>query len=172
MAIILLKKLIIQKHSLDFLTILACVTLSYKYQDSPSQSIDYQRLAQSCHIDNIHHIHVSLSLSLWYHLYKIILQQNAELHLLDVFSYDICMTTPDHFFSYLSNLTNNDHNLKQIIEQARSSLSNNSLSHQTLGKSLERKRLTLVCSYSSNDYLLFRSSPQLSIEYCNSFSHL
>jgi hypothetical protein len=63
MATILLKKLTIQQHSFDLLTILACVTLSYKYQDSSSQSIDYQQLAQYCHIDNIQHIHVSLSLS-------------------------------------------------------------------------------------------------------------
>ncbi len=54
--------------------------------------------------------------------------------LLDHFSYDICVTTPDHFFSYLSNLANNDNTTKKIIEQARSSLSINSFSHETLGK--------------------------------------
>ena len=48
------------------------------------------------------------------------------------FSYDICITTPDHFFSYLSNLNNNDQNLKQIIEQARSSFS-----HEIFGKYLK-----------------------------------
>jgi len=52
---------------------------------------------------------------------------------LDHFSYDICVSTPDHFFSYLSNLANNDNTTKQIIEQARSSLSINLFSHETLG---------------------------------------
>ena len=63
MAIILLKKLILHHHSIDLLTILASITLSYKYQDSSSQSIDYQQLAYYCHIDNIQYIHVTLDVS-------------------------------------------------------------------------------------------------------------
>ena len=62
MATILLKKLIIQGYSLDLLTIVSCVTLSCKYQDSSSQSIDYKLIAECCDISNIQHIHVSLSL--------------------------------------------------------------------------------------------------------------
>jgi hypothetical protein len=60
MAIVLLKKLIIQHHSLDLLTIVACVTLSSKYQDSLTQPINYELLTHYCHIDNIQLIHVSL----------------------------------------------------------------------------------------------------------------
>lgn len=60
--------------------------------------------------------------------------------ILDLLCYDICVTTPDHFFSYLSNLTNNDnHTLTQIIHQARSSLT-----HQTLGRSLEERNILHV----------------------------
>ena len=135
MATVLLKKLIAQQHSLDLLTIVACITLASKYQHSSSQSIDYQLLADCCHIDTIQLIHVSL-LSLSYNVIFTASsnKQDAELHLLDLFSYDVCVTTPDHFFSYLSNINNNDHHWKKIIEQARSLLSFNSLSHQTLGK--------------------------------------
>ncbi len=71
MATILLKKLTIQQPSLDFFAILACVTLSSKYQDSSSQSINYELLAQYFHIDNIQHIHVSLFLiKQYHHIYK------------------------------------------------------------------------------------------------------
>ena len=57
--------------------------------------------------------------------------------ILDLLCYDICVTTPDHFFSYLSNLADNHtHTLTQIIHQARSSLS-----HQTLGKSFEERKI-------------------------------
>ena len=49
--------------------------------------------------------------------------------ILDALSYDICVTTPDHFLSYLSNLTVDDHTtLTQMMDQARSVLS-----HDTLG---------------------------------------
>ena len=48
--------------------------------------------------------------------------------ILDLFSYDICVATPDHFFSYLSNLTlDTSHNIKLIIDQARSALSHHKL---------------------------------------------
>ncbi len=57
--IVLLKKLIIQQYSIDLLTIIACITLSSKYQDSSSQSIDYEFIAHCCHIQNIQLIHVS-----------------------------------------------------------------------------------------------------------------
>lgn len=72
MATVLLKKLLIQQHSLDLLTILACVTLSSKYQDSLSQSIDYELLAECYDIDNIQHIHVSFLFFIikQYHIYK------------------------------------------------------------------------------------------------------
>ncbi|CAF1543722.1 unnamed protein product [Rotaria sordida] len=104
MSIVLLKKLIIQKYSLDLLTIIACITLSSKYQDSSSELIDYELILQYYPIQNIQQIH------------------NTEIHLLDIFSYDISVTTPDHFFSYLFNLSNSDdnHHLKEIIEQGRS----------------------------------------------------
>lgn len=46
--------------------------------------------------------------------------------LLDHFSYDICVTTPDHFFSYLSNLFHDDDTIQNILEQARSLLTINS----------------------------------------------
>ncbi|CAF1660855.1 unnamed protein product [Adineta ricciae] len=99
MAAKLLKKLLIQQHSINVLTILASVTLSSKYQDSSFQSIDYELLAHYYHIDDIQHIHA------------------AEIDLLERLSYDIAVTTPDHFFSYLSNL-NND--CKYLINQAQS----------------------------------------------------
>ncbi|CAF1344204.1 unnamed protein product [Adineta steineri] len=110
MITILLKQLIIQKHSLDLLTVVACVTLSFKYQQLSSQTIDYELIAKCCQIDNIQHIH------------------DAEVDLLDIFSYDISVTTPDHFFSYLSNVNNN---LKEIVEQVQSLLSISSYSHET-----------------------------------------
>jgi len=62
-AIALLKTLTIQKHSIDILTIIACITLSSKYQDSSSQSIDYEFIADCCRIQNIQLIHVSFSSS-------------------------------------------------------------------------------------------------------------
>ncbi|CAF4452848.1 unnamed protein product, partial [Adineta steineri] len=40
---------------------------------------------------------------------------------------DRSVTTPDHFFSYLSNVNNN---LKEIVEQAQSLLSISSYSHE------------------------------------------
>jgi hypothetical protein len=61
MATVLLKKLIVLQHSFDLLTVVAAITLSSKYQHSSSHIIDYQLLAQYCHIDNIQQIHVSLS---------------------------------------------------------------------------------------------------------------
>ena len=63
MTIVLLKKLIIQQHSIDILTIIACATLSSKYQDSSSQTIDYELIVHCCQIENIQLIHVSLSSS-------------------------------------------------------------------------------------------------------------
>lgn len=57
---------------------------------------------------------------------------------LDMLSYDVSVITPDHYFSYLSNLTHVDASTKQIIEQARSSLLRvriSSSSHERLGKS-------------------------------------
>ena len=63
MAIVLLKKLIYQQYPIDLLTIIASLTLSNKYQDSQSKTIDYEFLAQCCQIQNIQLIHVSLSSS-------------------------------------------------------------------------------------------------------------
>ncbi|CAF2403631.1 unnamed protein product [Rotaria sp. Silwood2] len=114
MSIVLVKKLIIQNYSIDLLTIIACVTLSSKYQDSLSQFIDYELIIQCYPIQSIQQIH------------------NTEIHLLDVFSYDICVTTPDHFFSYLINLSNNNNYLKEILEQARSLFLIKSLSNETI----------------------------------------
>ena len=73
MATVLLKKLIIERHPLNFFTVLACVTLSSKYQDSSVEFIDYELILQFYHIENIEQIHVSLLLylsfpSLQYHL--------------------------------------------------------------------------------------------------------
>lgn len=50
--------------------------------------------------------------------------------ILDALDYDVCVGTPDHFFSYLSNVTTVDDQvtLRQMIDQARSALS-----HHTLG---------------------------------------
>jgi hypothetical protein len=59
--ILLLKKLTIQRDSIDLLTLIASMTLSAKYQHSQPQIIDYDLIAQSCHIENIQLIHVSLS---------------------------------------------------------------------------------------------------------------
>ncbi|CAF3428023.1 unnamed protein product [Rotaria sp. Silwood1] len=114
MSIVLIKKLIIQQYSIDLLTIIACFTLSSKYQDSSSQFIDYELILQCYPIKDIQLIH------------------NREIHLLDVFSYDICVTTPDHFFSYLINLLDGDNHLKQVLEQARSLFSFKSLSYETM----------------------------------------
>ncbi|CAF4647562.1 unnamed protein product [Rotaria sp. Silwood1] len=114
MSIVLIKKLIIQQYSIDLLTIIACFTLSSKYQDSSSQFIDYELILQRYPIEDIQLIH------------------NREIHLLDVFSYDICVTTPDHFFSYLINLLDGDNHLKQVLEQARSLFSFKSLSYETM----------------------------------------
>jgi len=61
MTILLLKKLTIQRDSIDLLTLVASITLSAKYQHSQPQIIDYDLIAQSCHIENIQLIHVSLS---------------------------------------------------------------------------------------------------------------
>ncbi|CAM4904580.1 unnamed protein product [Rotaria socialis] len=94
------------------LTIIACVTLSCKYQDSPSPAVDYELIAQCYSIDDVQLI------------------QNAEIELLEYFEYDICVTTPDHFFSYLINLTTDDVKSKQIIEQARSVFFTNFLSNE------------------------------------------
>jgi hypothetical protein len=110
----LLKKLILLQHNIDLLTIISSITLSSKY--SESSPVDYEFIADCCQITNIQLIHTK------------------EIELLDIFSYDICVTTPDHFFSYLSNLTNDDHTFKQIIQQAKSLYSITSHSHQTLGK--------------------------------------
>jgi hypothetical protein len=60
-AIALLKKLTIEQHSIDILTIIACITLSSKYQDSSSQFMDYEFIANYCRIENIQLIHVSFS---------------------------------------------------------------------------------------------------------------
>ncbi|UJR20796.1 hypothetical protein I4U23_023909 [Adineta vaga] len=111
MSITLLKKLILQQHSIDLIIVIASFTLAHKYQQS--HIIDYQLIAQSSHIDDIQLIH------------------DAEVAILDALSYDISVSTPDDFFSYLSNLANNDEEGKDIIEQARCSLSSTSLSHQT-----------------------------------------
>ncbi|CAF3383969.1 unnamed protein product [Rotaria sp. Silwood1] len=116
MSIVLIKKLILQQYSIDLLTIIACFTLSSKYQDSSSQFIDYELILQCYPIKDIQLIH------------------NREIHLLDVFSYDICVTTPDHFFSYLINLLDGDNHLKQVLEQARSLFSFKSLSYETMSK--------------------------------------
>jgi hypothetical protein len=61
MTILLLKKLTIHRDSIDLLTLVASITLSAKYQHSQPQIIDYDLIAQSCHIQNIQLIHVSLS---------------------------------------------------------------------------------------------------------------
>ncbi|CAF5021154.1 unnamed protein product, partial [Rotaria socialis] len=84
--------------------------------DSPSPAVDYELIAQCYSIDDVQLI------------------QNAEIELLEYFEYDICVTTPDHFFSYLINLTTDDVKSNQIIEQARSAFFTNFLSNERAGK--------------------------------------
>ncbi|CAF1416868.1 unnamed protein product [Adineta steineri] len=140
MTTILLKKLTLQQYSIDLLTIIASTTLSHKYQHSQAQDTDYDLIAQYFHVQNIQLIH------------------DTEIELLDIFSYDICETTPHHFFSYLTNLsnTNNNENLKQTIEQARSLLS--TISHQTFH--LLHKypssivALSLISNITSNTFII------------------
>ncbi|CAF1390429.1 unnamed protein product [Rotaria magnacalcarata] len=112
MSMVLLKKLPVESNSFNLLAIIACVTLSCKYQDSPSQVIDYELIAQCYSIEDVRLI------------------QNAEIELLEYFEYDICVATPDHFFSYLINLTADDVKSKQAIEQARSVFFMNFLSNE------------------------------------------
>lgn len=59
MSHILIKKLISQQYSIDLLTLIACVTLSSKYQDSTSENIDYELILQFYPIQNIQQIHVN-----------------------------------------------------------------------------------------------------------------
>ncbi|CAF1908268.1 unnamed protein product [Rotaria magnacalcarata] len=112
MSMVLLKKLPVESNSFNLLAIIACVTLSCKYQDSPSQVIDYELIAQCYSIEDVRLI------------------QNAEIELLEYFEYDICVATPDHFFSYLINLTADDVKSKHAIEQARSVFFMNFLSNE------------------------------------------
>jgi hypothetical protein len=48
--------------------------------------------------------------------------------LLDRLSFDVCVTTPDHFFSLLSSRAQDDADAREIIARARSALSGDSLS--------------------------------------------
>jgi len=70
MTILLLKKLTIQRDSIDLLTLVASITLSAKYQHSQPQIIDYDLIAQSCQIENIQLIHVSLSFFILHFIYS------------------------------------------------------------------------------------------------------
>ena len=75
--------------------------------------------------------------------------------ILDALSYDICVTTPDHFFSYLSNLTVDDHAiLTQMIDQARSALSHDTLGNEhtcfLFGRMMLVLYLELLSNYSSS----------------------
>ena len=59
--VILLKKLVLLQYDIDLLTIVGCLTLSAKYQHSQTHHIDYQLLAQHCHIPTVDLIHVCSS---------------------------------------------------------------------------------------------------------------
>ncbi|UJR28784.1 hypothetical protein I4U23_010010 [Adineta vaga] len=144
MATILLKKLLIEEHSLDLLIILACVTLSSKYQDSSSQPIDYELLAHCCQIENIQHIH------------------DAETDLLELFSYDITALTPDHFFTYLSNL---DNDCKHLVGQVQSLLS------QIISLPYETSKFihTYPCSIVVLSLICMNTTHTFAIEHIKSF---
>jgi len=55
---VLLKRLVAQQYSIDLFTIIACITLASKYQESSTEQIDYEFIAKSCQIENIQLIHV------------------------------------------------------------------------------------------------------------------
>jgi hypothetical protein len=134
--ILLLKKLTIQRDSIDLLTLIASMTLSAKYQHSQPQIIDYDLIAQSCQIENIQLIHVSLSsffillfiYSFYYRMLNLIFSMFSpiiflwqhflfvHIHLIIVFYSDLLHNYPSSIVtpSLICNITSNTFICQQI----------------------------------------------------------
>ena len=168
----LLKSLIIHQHPIDLITIIASLTLSHKYQHAQSHTIDYHLIQQSCHIHNIQLIHVSLVLhSTLIHPTFIFISSHLRMpkslcsmccRMISVWQHPTISSLIYPVSPTMITLSNRSSN-----ELDRRSPSIHShIRHWVGAQETENDGVDV------DHCLLFRSSPQLSIEYCRTLTHL